>query len=304
MLWAPVPFGDFAATAERQESDFGKAMARVMGQRDDVRQLLGTTVDGQPMDSDERVFADQVLDQAALLARGGVEDLPRVLVVGDSSARSLAWGFERWAVEEDAAVVWTTATDGCGLADQGDYRPFDGNEGPVPDRCTLVDEGWPEQVRSFDPDVVLVLSTIWDLSDRRPPGSDEFHEPGDEPFDEYLLSEYRDAVDVLSAGGARIVWLQGPCSKGIGPFAALDGKSSLDPARVRHLNEELLPRLAEDRPQVRLVDVHELLCPGGEYQDEVAGIEGIRPDGIHFSTEGALWLSRQIGPQVLEAPAG
>jgi hypothetical protein len=52
----------------------------------------------------------------------------------------------------------------------------------------------------------------------------------------------------------------------------------------------------------QLADLHQRLCPGGRYQDEVEGVPDGRPDGFHLSDEAATALARNwLGPLVLDA---
>jgi hypothetical protein len=51
-------------------------------------------------------------------------------------------------------------------------------------------------------------------------------------------------------------------------------------------------------PSVRVLDVHEQLCPHGACKRDLPGIGPIRPDGVHFSIDGArgtaAWVLEQI----------
>ncbi len=94
-----------------------------------------------------------------------------------------------------------------------------GRESSLSERCQASADGIAEQVADFDPDVVVVLSTIYDLQQRRLDGWDDMRVPGDPGFDEYLANEYANVYDVLSSGGARVVWMTNPCARTtIGPW--------------------------------------------------------------------------------------
>ncbi|HTA91857.1 MAG TPA: hypothetical protein VK745_19880, partial [Polyangiaceae bacterium] len=49
---------------------------------------------------------------------------------------------------------------------------------------------------------------------------------------------------------------------------------------------------------VQLLDLSERLCPKGVCEEETARGEVIRPDGVHFSLEGANSLSRWVFEQI------
>ena len=48
-------------------------------------------------------------------------------------------------------------------------------------------------------------------------------------------------------------------------------------------------------------DLYAELCPNGQYQDDLWGIDDARPDGMHLSDEAADELARRwLGPLVLQ----
>ncbi|MBK6510337.1 MAG: acyltransferase [Haliea sp.] len=249
-----------------------------------------------------------VLDSLELYRRPDPGSLPRVMVVGDSVARTFGYGLERWAADTGAAQVWTTATGGCGLADEGLVESwwFKDREEPLPERCLRVHSRWKAQIEQFKPDLVIVMTSIFDTQERRLPEWPQMKLPGDPAFDDYLLREYRESVDVLAAGGAAILWIQPPCTRSMQMQANAQGTSTglYDTARVRHLNYSLIPRLVEDRPEVRTYDLFPKLCPEGVFVESMDGIDNVRPDGVHFSTEGSLWLAYTFGGEMLEAGLG
>lgn len=55
---------------------------------------------------------------------------------------------------------------------------------------------------------------------------------------------------------------------------------------------------------VTYADLHARVCPAGRYRDNVEGVPGGRPDGMHFSDEAAAALARHwLGPMVLQVGA-
>jgi hypothetical protein len=51
-------------------------------------------------------------------------------------------------------------------------------------------------------------------------------------------------------------------------------------------------------PSVHLLDLSARLCPNGSCERETASGEPVRPDGVHFSLEGAHSLSRWVFEQI------
>ena len=129
--------------------------------------------------------------------------------------------------------------------------------------------------------------------------------PGDPGFDEYLANEYASVYDVLSSGGARVVWMTNPCARStIGPWPN-DGRGGpLDEPRVEHVNEEVLDELANLRPDVRFFDLYAVLCPDGEERTTADGVDPLRIDGVHFTPDGSRWFARTYGTEILELGTG
>jgi peptidoglycan/LPS O-acetylase OafA/YrhL len=233
-----------------------------------------------------------------------VEDAPpvpfpapaRVMLVGDSIAWSLGNGFLEWGSATGQAEVWNAGQIGCGVATGGEPAL---HQNPCEDFRTLL----PPMIDQFRPDVTVMMTGAWDLGDRTFPGQDGPSSPGDPEFDRWMLDNYQDAVDVLTADGAVVVWLTGPCieeTERAGPFA---GTSVFEPERTEHLNDVIIPQVAAANPdRVRVIDINGEICPGGDYTEQLYGIDGARPDGLHFSDEGSFATSEWLGPQVLTWP--
>jgi hypothetical protein len=231
---------------------------------------------------------------AVSLHRSFSEHRPlRILVVGDSVGLSLGRGLELWAAETGAADVRNDAIRWCSLGRHLPVQlPF-GQEVPAPQACTEWDTLWPKTIASFDPDVVVVLYTIWEVEPRQLPDG-RWATPGDPEFDRWQVSEYQTAADILSARGAPVLWLTAAC----------DGKP-IKPHEPYWLHDyRTLPRLAASRSAVHIVDMNHLMCPHGPPNPDFGGVHDVRPDGSHFSDAGALEVARWLMPIVLgEQPA-
>jgi peptidoglycan/LPS O-acetylase OafA/YrhL len=217
----------------------------------------------------------------------------RIMVVGDSVGLSFGRGLELWAAETGDAVVRNDAIRSCSLGRHLRVRlPF-GQEVPVPHSCADWDTVWPETIARFDPDVVVLLYTMWEIEYRQMPDG-RWAIPGDPEFDRWQLSEYQTASDILSARGAQLLWLNTACEgKPIEPH---------DPFWIH--NVRTLPRLAASRSAVHIVDMNRLLCPHGSPTLDFGGVHDARPDGSHFSDAGALAVARWLMPILLaEQPA-
>jgi lysophospholipase L1-like esterase len=57
----------------------------------------------------------------------------------------------------------------------------------------------------------------------------------------------------------------------------------------------VVDRAAAERPDVAEVyDLRAVLCPGGEFLESADGVDDLRPDGIHLSVDGSLWLAERL----------
>jgi hypothetical protein len=143
------------------------------------------------------------------------------------------------------------------------------------------------------PDVIVVLSTLWETFPRELPEWGGIREIGDTEYDRWLVSEYAAFVDYLGSFGARVVWLTTPCVR------------TDDPAIVTALGEvntivNWLPNITAPG-RLRVLDLDGHVCPNGTFSADLGGVEGARPDGLHFSDPGSDWLASWLGPQLVDA---
>lgn len=301
------------ARAEDRRQVLRVAMESLLHSRQDLRatgylpEVPATPDDGYL----ERVSAT-VLEGLHAYRRAPDRDVPRVMIVGDSQARSVGYGLELLESDTGGAVVWNLATPGCGIAVGGVVRDAvtEAVQRADDDSCVEAIGAWSSNVEEFDPDIVLVLSSLRDVQDRRLDDAPDFGVIGDGSIDEHLVAEYTRAVDTLSARGATVVWMKPPCLRYVSPFGG-DGEapSAFEPERIERLNEHVLPALARARPDdVVLFGLDEILCPGGEFLQDTEDLTDIRPDGAHLSADASLWLAEILHRDVIErygsAPAG
>jgi len=212
----------------------------------------------------------------------------RMMVVGDSVGITLASGLQQWASATGGGVVLDAARAWCSL---GRYLPRNvfGPQNSTAG-CDDWETRWAADVRTFDPDVVFVMYTVWEVIPRELPGTSRFTRPGDPALDAWQLSEYRRAAAVLSARGARVVFFSIACENNT-PIRRGEP--------YWYVDRGTLPLLARSSPSVRLIDLDALLCGGGRLRNDLGGVANIRPDHAHYSDAGALALARWLMPIVL-----
>jgi peptidoglycan/LPS O-acetylase OafA/YrhL len=209
----------------------------------------------------------------------------RILMVGDSVAQTLARGLERWGPRHGVTVM-NGARFYCGIARGGRLGAMLGrDEGTCGDWAPA----WSRLLDRMDPDVVVVLSTMWDIGARqRDEWGPDYLSQGDPRFDAFVTGEWGQAVDLLRSRGARVVWLTNPC----GQLEQLSHD-------LRYANDHYLPVVARTRPLVRF-DLRGRICPGDRFSDRLGPVERARPDGMHFSDAGADWVASWLGPRLAD----
>ena len=227
-------------------------------------------------------------DLAPTPAVPGSEPPVRVLILGDSVAETVGRGLERWGARTGNAVVNNGARGWCAIGRGGVAYIF-GTRPADQVGCNDWSKRW--DIERFRPDVVMVLSTLWELFPRRLEQWDGTRTIGDHEYDRWLISEYVAAAEFLSSRGARVVWLTAPCTK---------DKNPVEIEKIRYLNRMIVgleTRVAAETLEV--VDLYPHVCPGGSYTADLGGIDDARPDGLHFSDPGADWLAAWLGPKLL-----
>ena len=126
----------------------------------------------------------------------------RIIVAGDSTAVATGGGLVAWAAANpDLAQVEIVAELGCGFVRGGEMMVLEWT--PVGDRCDeWLDETLPARVEALAPDVVMLMTTSWDVLDRRWPETGEVV-PTDPAYRERIVRDVADVSNRLGAAGSR-----------------------------------------------------------------------------------------------------
>ncbi|MDQ6605334.1 MAG: hypothetical protein M3Z06_02150 [Actinomycetota bacterium] len=100
-------------------------------------------------------------------------------------------------------------------------------------------------------------------------------------------------VQVLGAGGRKVLFLSVPWSKPPASPAAGSASPAAAPARHAAINA-MLRAAARNHPNVEVLDLDQVVSPAHQYQASVQG-HLCRFDGIHFT----LYCSELLQPEVL-----
>jgi peptidoglycan/LPS O-acetylase OafA/YrhL len=224
---------------------------------------------------------------------------PKVMVVGDSVASTLALGFDDPATAS-GLTVWNRGELGCGLFYSGSV--VEGGEVlPVSASCNWR-EKWPGDLQQFKPDVVVMLVGAWDILDREVDG--HLVKFGSVEYDTSFLHQLDDATNLLRSTGAKVVVLTTPFFSR--PDLAIQtGRQwpEYDPWRVDRINALYRDFLANHPGRYEMIDLNKFVSPQGKYTGTLDG-QVIRDDGVHFSKAGATIVTKWLAPQLRDIAAG
>ena len=207
----------------------------------------------------------------------------RILLVGDSVAQTLGRGLERWGSANGVSVV-NAGRYYCGIARGGRLAMAMGN---TANPCEDWPQRWPGMLDRVRPDVVVVLTTIWDVGPRqRDDWGPDYIGVGDARFDQLVTTDWKAAVDTLDSRGARVVWLTSPCS----------AEAPID-HNLQYANQLYLASVRRTTPMIQ-VDLDARVCPDGKFSNQLGPVAEGRPDGMHFSDAGADWVASWLGPKL------
>jgi hypothetical protein len=219
----------------------------------------------------------------------------RIVVAGDSTAQATGVGIVGWAAENPAlAQVELFAAPGCGFMKGGAYV-LGGEKVEVSDGCTrYVETNIPEKVAETQPDVVMLLTTAWDVQDR---AWDDGLSGSvlDEAVAERLRADLIGLTEsILASGDGAVAWIREPIPNVEWADA---GGAQEDP--VRHaVIYAVIDELALRYPsRVHVIDLPKFLDEEGLTDDREA-----RPDGVHWTPEVATWIAtRYLGEQLIRS---
>ncbi|MEX0663209.1 MAG: acyltransferase family protein [Acidimicrobiia bacterium] len=224
----------------------------------------------------------------------------RFLLVGDSLSGSLANGLTAEAASR-GLTLFAATRPGCGMTTAiplrrtGEFVPW------APNCARSTADYQQSNIAQYQPQVVLWLSS-WEASNHLYDGVRlDFRTP---EGDAALLADFEESRQRLTAGGATLVLLTLPQQ------AEQSELGEADPYLIKlypHLNRLFRQFAAEHADTVKIVDLAEIVCPGGAPCPEFVHGVSLRPrDGRHFEGAGPAWVSKRLIDAVLEefgAPA-
>lgn len=234
--------------------------------------------------------------------------------IGDSTLFRTNWGLSVFGDETDSFnTIGGAGGLGCGITRGGEID-YSGNVGETRPECDdwetrIVDRIAEGREKYGHIDFAMIQFGPWDVSDRKLEGTDEWVAPGDPAYDDYLRSEVSTMVDLLLDEGVYVVWLTAP-HLDVGRMQEPPPERPYpesDVARIDRFNE-IVREVVNERDGAVTVELTEFLAqqPGGEMDATYEAPDGserlMRPDGVHFDIDAAVFLSRNgLGDLFLEA---
>ena len=215
---------------------------------------------------------------------------PRILMVGDSVAFSLAAGII--PVEGTLGVdVTSKAVIACGVArGNGRVKLPDGSTATEAAECHDWNGRWGAEMDSFRPDLNLLVVGWAGNTQRDLDGT--WRAPCDPVFDRWYEGEVRDALAVLTSRGTPVAMTTAPYYRGTKTVPDND-------AKIDCLNT-IYRRVIAETPGVSLIDLATYVCPDGQCRTEQDGIT-LRPDGLHFDGPSGTLVGAWLLDRSLEA---
>lgn len=220
----------------------------------------------------------------------------RIVVIGDSTAEATGAGIVEWAAANPQyAQVELFTGSGCGLA-MGGYLVFHDSERDVDAACGgYVFQAVPERVAALQPDVVMLMTTSWDVADHRLVAGGPVLSPVDPDVQRAITDSFRLLTDqLLGLGVARVVWVQQP----VPLDSQLTEFDSQGDARRHQVLWDAMEDIADGNPTaVRVVDLAGWVAQAGLSDDAEA-----RPDGVHWTPVAALQMASEfLAPALVRA---
>jgi peptidoglycan/LPS O-acetylase OafA/YrhL len=258
--------------------------------------------DSQPVDSqpvDAQPVAPTTEPEAPTVAAPPpippLERPVRIVVAGDSTAEATGVGVVGWATENPAlAQVELFTAPGCGLMKGGAYLLGD-DVVEVSEGCTrYVETNIPEKVAETRADVVMLLSTSWDVQDR---AWDDGLSGSvlDEAVAARLRADLTEVTEaIIEAGDGTVAWIRAP----IPNVQWGDDRGAQEQPERHAVVNDIIDDLALRYPsRVHVIDLPAFLDAEGLTDDREA-----RPDGVHWTPEVATWIATwYLGEQLIRS---
>ncbi len=223
----------------------------------------------------------------------------RVLVLGDSTALTMDIGLNEFAASY-GVYPYNAGIFGCGVTSGAQYQ-LKGVDAPMAPECSGYppDFQWPflwaYRIKSFHPDVVMILAGRWEVTNRTYKGT--WTNILNPTYADYVESQLYQADRIAATGGAQVVLLTAPCyDSGEQP----DGAPWPEDSRTRlAIYNRIVRHVASTSPNTTLINFNAMACPSGHYEESMHGEQVRQSDGVHFTFDGGNVFASRIWPAVV-----
>jgi len=211
-----------------------------------------------------------------------VNNILRILVVGDSMAVNLALGLS----DKNTGVLRVSGDTGCGILGNVNVKQHDGRIVSI-SNCGHIFFNWKRKLISFKPNVVILMyggplterliNSVWT-------------HPCETAFDTAYRIKLQSAVELLSSTGAVVL---------LPTMAYSLMKNDNNYVFHRRLDclNEIFRNVSALNRGVNIVELGGFVCPSHYCRTKIDGIT-LRSDGLHYSNDGAKliygWLVNEL----------
>ena len=220
----------------------------------------------------------------------------RVLTVGDSTAFYVGQALSQWAVDHPdrmtSDVLWC---QGCGFILDGTITSWDASA-YLAQSNEVVLEQLPDRVAVVHPDVVVLMVTIDDVTDRVWTQDEGVLTPFDAAYRSRMLDAYTAVTrQLVELGVPSVVWIEPPVPHWMGKEDELR-----EVGRWQVMDQVIETAAAAVGPAVHVLDLDGWLTAAGHADDGAW-----RADGVHLDeTSAYAVVDEWLAPEVLGIALG
>ncbi len=234
-------------------------------------------------------------DPPSVAVAPGAPKVPKVMLVGDSVAFSISFGFEGNPDTRNLVTLWNQAQYYCEFV-QAARREANGKEIAHSIMCDDWKATWSRSKAQFKPDLIMLGIGPWEIFDRKVQG--EWLVFGQPELDRVITDQLQQIIDVVTDDHTTLVLLTSPYLERQPVGESPPEWAPEETWRIDHLNALMRTVAAANPTRVRVIEYGAYLCPDGKTCTQ--SIDGVvlRPDGIHYEKPGASkvapWIARSL----------
>ncbi len=209
----------------------------------------------------------------------GIDERLNVLVIGDSTSFNLAQALSD-AAPDRLHVIWA-GENGCPFVRVEQIRARSSDPW-TPSRCTPFDLKVTPLLDSLHPQVVLLVASLFELTEQQYPGDPTGHAPGDPQYIAFHDSEMAAFVSILQAHAVPLLVADSPRIR-----AGMATPEQADPRRTVAWNAQI-HRWDDSSPYISTFSY------AGPIQTAEAAQGSIRHDGVHPEIAPLTDLARTV----------